>query len=50
MQTLFVTLTFLVACIYLGKQLYQTFWGKDEHCESCSMSHLHHPINTKNKR
>lgn len=41
MQTFLVILTFGAACTYLGKQLYKTFWQKEQQCEGCSVSHLH---------
>lgn len=49
MQTTLVIITFLIACTYLGNQLYKTFGSKDGHCEGCAASPIH-PKNIKKSK
>lgn len=49
MQTTLVIITFLIACTYLGYQLYRTFGNKEGHCEGCAVSAIHQKNKSKVK-
>ena len=41
MQTLLVLALFLLACFYLGRQLWRAFFAKQAGCEGCAIAQLH---------
>jgi hypothetical protein len=36
LQTALIILSFIIAIFFLGRQIYNSFFGKDTHCSSCS--------------
>jgi len=49
MQNILVILIFLIACFYLGKKLFQSFTGSEQHCEGCAAAPMQHKKLKKQK-